>query len=191
MFDAIVLAGGASRRMRGLDKPTLEVGGISLLERALAAVSDAARTVVVGPARPVTRAVIWRREEPVGGGPVAAIAAGLAAVHADVVVVLAADQPDVAPAVPALRTALDGPADVTCLVDPDGRMNYLAAAWRTAALRAALAALGAPNGAPVRALMADRALITVPDAAGWGRDCDTWDELTAARRRMGDRSEFE
>ena len=49
---AIVLAGGAGRRLGGADKAALDVGGRTLLERALAAVSGVP-TVVVGPARPL------------------------------------------------------------------------------------------------------------------------------------------
>jgi hypothetical protein len=26
----------------------------------------------------------------------------------------------------------------------------------------------------------------VPDPAGWGRDCDTWDDFAAARQRVDD-----
>jgi len=54
VFDAIVLTGGAASRLGGADKPALEVGGTTLLERVLAAVADAGRIVVVGPARPLS-----------------------------------------------------------------------------------------------------------------------------------------
>jgi molybdopterin-guanine dinucleotide biosynthesis protein A len=187
MFDAIVLAGGAARRLHGVDKPALEIDGVSLLERTLAAVAAASRTVVVGPARTTSRPVTWRREEPAGGGPVAAIAAAISLVREDVVVVLAADLPDIAPAVPVLVAALREPAGAACLVDADGRVNYLAAAWRTSALRAAITATGNTNGASARALLAGTEMIAVPDLDGWGRDCDTWDDVTAARRRASNR----
>jgi molybdopterin-guanine dinucleotide biosynthesis protein A len=183
MFDAIVLAGGAARRLHGVDKPAVEIDGVSLLERTLAAVAGASRTVVVGPTRATPRPVTWRREEPAGGGPVAAIAAATDLVREDVVVVLAADLPDIAPAVPLLVAALREPAGVACLVDTDGRVNYLAAAWRASALRAALTAMDDMNGASVRALLAGTDMIEVPDLDGWGRDCDSWDDVAAARRR--------
>ncbi|MGH8961152.1 MAG: molybdenum cofactor guanylyltransferase [Jatrophihabitantaceae bacterium] len=184
MFDAIVLAGGAARRMQGVDKPALDVGGSTLLDHAVAAVAGASLTVVVGPPRAVSREVIWRREEPVGGGPVAALAAAIGSVRADVVVVLAADLPAIAPAVPVLVDALAAPGDVACLVDAGGRVNHLAAAWRTSSLRDALARIGDPDGAPARALVAAVDMIELPDLDGWGRDCDTWDELAAARARQ-------
>lgn len=180
MYDAIILAGGTARRLGGVDKPALDVGGVSLLDRAVDAVAGAARIVVVGPRRPVVREVLWCREQPVGGGPVAAIATGLACTAAEIVVVLAADLPWVCPAVPVLLGALSS-GNVAVLVDPSGRVNHLAAVWRRAALTAALKSVGDPDGAPVRSLLAGAEQILVPDTGGWGRDCDTWDDLAEAR----------
>jgi molybdopterin-guanine dinucleotide biosynthesis protein A len=197
MFDAIVLAGGAATRLGGADKPAIEVGGDTLLDRALAAVSAARRVVVVGPPRPVPAGVragrlmsgavragrlIWCREQPPGGGPVAAIAAGFGRTTADAVVVLAADLPWIAPAVPRLLAAL-GDADVAVLVDASGRRSYLAAAWRRTALRAALAATGGPAGVAARRLFDGVEVIEVLDSAGWAEDCDTWSDVERARRR--------
>ncbi|MEV0587769.1 NTP transferase domain-containing protein [Nonomuraea sp. NPDC050310] len=87
-----MLAGGAARRMSGADKPGMTVGARSLLERVVAAVADAGRVVVVGPARDLD-GVVFTREDPPGGGPVRALRAGLAEVTAPQVVVLAADLP--------------------------------------------------------------------------------------------------
>src|SRR5204863_90328 len=75
VYDAIVLAGGAATRLGGADKPQLKVAGRSLLDRAVDAVHGAARIVVVGPEQQVDAAVTFCREDPPGGGPVAAIAA--------------------------------------------------------------------------------------------------------------------
>jgi molybdopterin-guanine dinucleotide biosynthesis protein A len=182
VYDAIVLAGGAATRLGGAAKPQLRVGGRTLLDRAVAAVSGAARIVVVGPEQPVSAPVVFCRENPPGGGPVAAVAAGLPLTSAEAVVVLAADLPDVAPAVPALLAALPA-SGVALLVDSDGRANYLAAAWRRRDLQAALTALGEAAGASARALVAAAHQVHVSDPAGWGRDCDTWDDLTDARAR--------
>lgn len=180
MYDAIVLAGGAATRLGGADKPQLRVAGRTLLDRAVSAVSDAARVVVVGPHRPVTGAVTFCREQPPGGGPVAAIAAAVPLTAADEVVVLAADLPWIAGAVPALLAALPS-TGMALLVDADGRANYLAAAWRRRDLVTALDTLGDPVGAPARALAALVDRVEVADRAGWGRDCDTWDDLAQAR----------
>lgn len=184
MYDAIVLAGGSARRLGGIDKPQLRVGGRTLLDRAVGAVAGAGLVVVVGPPQPVSTAVRFCREEPPGGGPVAAVAAGLARTAADVVVVLAADLPWIAPAVPALLAALP-PAGAAVLVDADGRRNHLAAAWRRRELDAALAAVETPHGASMRALIANVDVVDVPDRDGWGRDCDTWDDLAEARDAGG------
>lgn len=185
MFHAIVLAGGKATRLDGADKPGLEVAGTSLLDRVLAAVADADRIVVIGPARPVSPAVTWCREQPPGGGPVSALAAGLEHVDADVVLTLAADLPWIAPAVPVLLAALSGTgSDYAALVDGEGRVNYLAAAWRRASLARALTSAGDPRGRSMRSLVSAAAMIEVPDAGGWGLDCDTWDDLDAARRRL-------
>ncbi len=180
MYDAIVLAGGGGARLGGAAKPQLKVGGVTLLDRAVAAVSDAERVVVVGPVQPVTGEVTFCREEPPGGGPVAAIAAGLPLTAAPVVVVLAADLPWIAPAVPVLLAAL-APSGSALLVDASGRANHLAAAWRRRDLLDALDALGDPAGAAMRALGALVDQVRVPDRAGWSRDCDTWDDLAQAR----------
>lgn len=186
MYDAIVLAGGTARRLGGVDKPAVEVGGHTLLDRALAAVPDAGRVVVVGPRRTVAADVVWCRESPPGGGPVAALAAGLGATSADVVVTLAADLPFVAPGVAALLAGLSDAPDVGAafLVDAGARVNYLAGAWRRAALRAALDAVGPTDNTAMRALVAETTWVTVPDAGGWTRDCDTWDDLAAAREAV-------
>ncbi|GHH70465.1 molybdenum cofactor guanylyltransferase [Streptomyces sulfonofaciens] len=93
VFDAVVLAGGAARRLGGADKPGVSVGGRSLLDRVLAACAAAGTTVVVGGRRPTSRPVVWALEEPRGGGPLAALHAGLRRTTAERVVVLSADLP--------------------------------------------------------------------------------------------------
>lgn len=177
-----MLAGGSARRLDGASKPDIAVGGRSLLDRVLDAVMDAERVIVVGPRRPTERAVRWVREDPPGTGPVAGIAAGLAAVEAARLVVLAADLPRVAPAVPVLLSAL-GDADVAVLTRAD-HSNYLAAAWRADALRAAITRLGAPSGIAARKLYDAATVVDVPDVQDWGRDCDTWKDIRRVRGEL-------
>jgi molybdopterin-guanine dinucleotide biosynthesis protein A len=156
-FDAIVLAGGAARRMGGVDKTALEIDGVRILDRVVAGLADASTVSIVGPE--------------VSGGPVAAIASALPRLEAPVVVTLAGDQPWIGPAVPLL---VDGLADAdVAVLAADGRRHYLAAAWRTSSLRAAIDALDSPVNAPVRALLEGRAVIEVPDTGGWSRDVDS------------------
>ncbi|SHG66156.1 Molybdopterin-guanine dinucleotide biosynthesis protein A [Jatrophihabitans endophyticus] len=183
--DAIVLAGGRARRLAGADKPAEFVGGASLLDRALGAVPGAGRVVVAGPRRPVARAVSWCVEQPAGGGPVAGLAAAVPLTTAALLVVLAADLPWVAPAVPLLLAAVP-PDGRAVLADTGGRDNHLAACWRRATLLAALARLPVLAGASMRSLAADVATVRVTDRGGWGQDCDTWDDLAAARARVHD-----
>src|SRR5690606_2093103 len=94
-YAAVLLAGGAARRMGGRDKPGVVVGGRPMRERVLSAVATATRRIVVGPLVPLPAGVLRTREEPPGGGPVAALAAGLALIDpaTPVVAVLAADLP--------------------------------------------------------------------------------------------------
>jgi len=179
-FDAIVVAGARSARLDGVDKALLDVGGLTLLDRALQAVRGARRVVVVGPPRPTAAEVLWCEEDPPGGGPVAAFAAGLAAADSDVVVLLAVDLPFVAPAIPRLLSAA---AELAVLVDGTGRVNYLASAWRRDVAEARLKAIGHPAGASMRALVSGVAAVGVDDVGGWSDDCDTWDSLEAARTR--------
>lgn len=149
-FDGIVLAGGRSSRMRELgseiDKTRLELGDRMLVEIAVAAVSGARTRIVVGPSsngRPAFTDVRWVREDPVGGGPVAALAAGLAVTTAPVVVLLAADLPFVTTAtVGTLLDVLEEPDPIAAVaavaVDDQDRDQPLLAAYRAGALRVAL-----------------------------------------------------
>ncbi|WP_155369566.1 molybdenum cofactor guanylyltransferase [Catellatospora vulcania] len=183
----MVLAGGAARRMGGLAKPLLPVGGVPMLRRVLSAVADARPLVVVGGpelAAELPTGALLTREDPPGGGPVAAIAAGAAALpetgDSGRVLVVAADLPFLTREAVAALLAVD--ADVVMFTDPDGRRQHLCAAWRLGALRAALPA--SAHGAPMRALLADADVVELPWAgagpAPW-YDCDTPDELKAAQ----------
>ena len=187
-YDAVVLAGGQGRRLGGVDKPGLLVGGSSLIDTVLAASAGADRTVVVGPVRPVVRPVRWTREDPAGGGPVAALAAALPLVEADVVVLLAADLPFLDGAT-VERLAAAVVDDGVLLVDDRGRDQYLCSAWRTASLRRALLGVE-PDGAPLRTVLEPltAARLAPPDvpgrAAPW-TDCDTPADLARAREGAG------
>ncbi|MFF9604397.1 NTP transferase domain-containing protein [Streptomyces sp. NPDC014684] len=188
-YDAVVLAGGAARRLGGADKPALRVGGRALLDRVLTACAGAATTVVVAGARPTARPVRWAREEPAGGGPVAALEAGLRLTTAEYTAVLSADLPFLeAATVRRLLTALwDTGADGALLTDAEGRDQPLVAAYRTAALRRELAALAAGHGGltglPLRRLTGALQLTRVPDPLA-SFDCDTWDDIADARARI-------
>ncbi|WP_308289511.1 NTP transferase domain-containing protein [Streptomyces asiaticus] len=186
-YDAVILAGGAARRLGGVDKPALRVGGRALLDRVLDACRGAGRTVVVGPRRPTARPVRWAREEPPGGGPVAAVDAGVRQTTAPVVLVLSADLPFLThETVETLLTGLQG-AEGAVLIDPDGREQPLVAAYRAEPLRREIALLatehGGLGGLPLRLLVSELALARLrhPTASF---DCDTWEDITTARARI-------
>lgn len=179
---AIILAGGRASRLDGAAKPLLEVGGRTLLDRAIAAVAGC-DPIVVGPPVPVHGEVAWTREAPEFGGPVAGIAAGLANAESDEVFVLAADLPNAEEAVALLRRhpPLASGEDGICLADGSGRMQWLIGLYRTDVLRRAVAAL--PDGgrdASIRSLLAGLAVTAVP-AGDLATDVDTWDDLERAR----------
>lgn len=180
---AIVLAGGRASRLDGADKPQLVVDGATLLDHAVRAVSWCDPVVVVGPPAPVRTAVIWARESPAFGGPVAAIAAGLAHVDRDEVCLLAADIPRAVDAVGLLRRHPSADVDGMCLADETGAVQWLVGRYRTASLRAALDALpDAGRDASIRSLVAGLRLELV-DAGDLAADVDTWDDLERARAR--------
>jgi molybdopterin-guanine dinucleotide biosynthesis protein A len=147
----LLLTGGASRRM-GTDKALLEVGGQRLAERAAAVLSAVADPVVeVGPGWSGLQAV---REDPPGRGPLAAVAAGAAALraagHDGPVVVLAVDMPRVSVELLRLLATRDGPA--TTVPRADGHPQPLCARYGPDAL-AAVDRLLAAGGRSLRALL--------------------------------------
>ena len=178
LYDAVVLAGGRSRRMGVADKTSLAVGGVRLLDRVLDATAHAGSVVVVGPEREVSRAVTWVREDPPGGGPAAAVAAALPAVSADVVVLLAADLPLVSAAhVDRLATSVT--ADGAVYVDDTGAEQWLCSAWRAAALRTAPLAAGGSLRRALETLVFER-LVDATVAV----DCDTPEDVHRAEELL-------
>ncbi|MFD8010437.1 DUF6457 domain-containing protein [Streptomyces sp. NPDC058955] len=204
-YDAVVLAGGAARRLGGVDKPGVRVGGRALLDRVLAACAGARRTVVVGDPRPTVRPVRWTREQRTGTGPVAALDAGAEKLLADgrstepapeVLLALSADLPFLGEAtVGRLLAALDAApdAEAALLTDTDGRDQPLVAVYRTGPLRRELDALRhAHRGLdhlPLRGLTGGLRIVRVPvgpDEPAASFDCDTWEDIATARARIRD-----
>ncbi|MEV5600051.1 NTP transferase domain-containing protein [Streptomyces sp. NPDC052299] len=189
-YDAIVLAGGAAKRLGGADKPAVRVGGRPLLDRVLAACSGAGTTVVVGDRRPTARAVTWAREVPPGGGPLAALGAGVRHTSAERVLVLSADLPFLgADTVAALLAAAgrDGVEGALCS-DEGGRDQPLVAVYRGEPLRRELAFLAAEHGGlgglPLRLLTRELTLCRVAAGPLASFDCDTWEDIASARARI-------
>nr|WP_314141823.1 NTP transferase domain-containing protein [uncultured Rhodococcus sp.] len=196
--DAIVLAGGRGSRMadpehptapQEVDKPAMTVGGRRMVDIAVDAVSSCRRTVLVGPTRTgVPEHVVQTRESPAGGGPVAALAAGLRSLDdtadsdgtADLVVVVASDLPFLdATAVESLMGSIShSQTDAVFARDSAGRTQFLLGIWRQSALRSALAQLDSVEGAPMRTVLPPDHLVI---AVSGVEDCDTPADLLAAR----------
>lgn len=174
--------------MGGIDKPGLELDGRTLRARVVEAVAGADTVLLVGPPSDedaaLGRDVVRVREEPPYGGPLAALAAAVPHVDRDVMLVLAADlvHPDALPA--ALLAALDAApqAEAAVAVDDAGQRQWLAAAYRTSAVRRALASLDGIDGIEGHRFgdLVDLLLpVDVPRADA--RDIDTPDDLARAR----------
>ena len=178
-FDGVVLAGGDARRLSGMDKATIEVGGLALLERALGAVQGAERVIAVGPRRSTSISVQWTSEVPAGGGPLRATIAGLEFVSSEVAVVLAVDYPFVTyEVVASLLSAAQG-HDGAALEDTAGQMHYVVGAYRANALRAAVAERNSDE-------LSMHSLFTTLDVASLrndlaAQDIDTPEDLDRAR----------
>jgi molybdopterin-guanine dinucleotide biosynthesis protein A len=186
-FAAVVLAGGAARRLGGAPKPARTVAGVPLLIRVLDAVRHADPRIVVGPRlADGPNDVHYTREHPPGGGPVAATAAGLALVGADVdlVAVLGADLPLLTvDAVDRLRRAVTDEVDLAVYVDGDGRPQWMCGVWRRASLARRLDGIAEPAGLGMRRLADGLRLSTLatppPEPPVWF-DCDTEEDLRQA-----------
>jgi molybdopterin-guanine dinucleotide biosynthesis protein A len=190
VYDAIVLAGGAAKRLGGVDKPSVSVGGRPLLDRVLGVCRDAGRTVVVGGRRATARPVAWVREEPPGGGPLAALDAGVRQVEAQAVLVLSADLPFLGERTvrQLIGTLGTSGREAALLTDAGGRDQPLVAAYRTEPLRRELALLateyGSLTGLPLRLLTQELDLARIDAEPLASFDCDTWEDVSAARARI-------
>ncbi len=145
---AIVLCGGRSRRF-GEDKTQAALHGRPVLDWLLDSLPGGWDVICVGHERPTTRAgVRWTREDPAGGGPVAALAAGLALVSAPTVVLLGGDMPFAGAAAARLAEDLvEGSVD--CLVASSVGRRASSAGPRASSGPRASRASGSPSGPDV------------------------------------------
>jgi molybdopterin-guanine dinucleotide biosynthesis protein A len=183
----------------GRHKPGIELGGRPIVARVLDAVAGWP-VVVAGSGEGVPPGVRVVSEDPPGGGPVAGLAAGWAAITdgsyaaelgpsgPDLVVVLAGDLPLLT------RAHVDGLAQSVVAARPEERVavsvssdgpNWLCAAWPAGLFRARLAAVGDPAGVSVRRLLGDVPKVELRDLADVAVDVDTPEDLARARRRLG------
>jgi molybdopterin-guanine dinucleotide biosynthesis protein A len=180
----LVLAGGASRRF-GLDKATLLIDGERLVDRTLRVLAAVAAPVLeVGPAFGRSDAV---RDDPPGGGPLAAIAAGGVALRdsqpSRSSLVLAVDLPGIDEIT--LTWLAEHPSAHTVVPVIDGMAQSLCARYSRDALDAAQKLVSRGERA-VRALL-DATPVHYADETEWNgvadarvfADVDTRDDAAA------------
>jgi len=165
-LDGIVLAGGAGRRIGG-GKAQYELSGRTLTDRAIEILTGVCRRIVVagrmGVSLPQNLRCPIVFDAPGTAGPVAGIAAGLAALTADDVLVIACDLPLAGPALLHLARMPAGSAAMA--VGSVAPQPLCARLPRVPALAIARQMLDGPTPAAmafIDALDADR--ILVPDA---------------------------
>ena len=202
---AVVLAGGESRRF-GSDKLEARLGSLRLLERSISELPADVRLIIVGPVRDQLiapgRPISYVREDPPGGGPAAAMIAGLASVLTDarsddLVAVLPGDTPAAGRAAAYLLSTLraDPLAVGTMGVDGGGREQPLQLALTRWAAERLIAAAGPERGSGASA----RALVTTLGEGLRGvtlppelhadidttADLDRWHQRSASTGRRG------
>ena len=153
-FEGAVLAGGASRRM-GRDKAFIEIDGVSLLQRAVTALSDAGASSVIvvgGDAKKVERLGLvhvedlWPHQGPLGG-----IITALRNTSASRVAILSCDLTGASAMAIAAVLQVLGDADVA--VPVVGRQGeWLHAVWQRSALPALERSFFGGERAPQRAV---------------------------------------
>jgi molybdopterin-guanine dinucleotide biosynthesis protein A len=183
----VVLAGGSSRRF-GSDKLSAPLGSERLLDRALRGLPRGAEIIVVGPARSVAVEVRFVREDPPGGGPAAALVAGLRAAlagSARLITLTPGDAPYAGAGAATLLSALHADPSAWAAVGTDatGRQQPLQLALRREAAHTLVAAAGPTGGAGMSArrltgALEDR-LLQVSLPADALLDVDTTADLAA------------
>lgn len=176
-FAAVILAGGQASRLGGADKATIELGGRSLLERAIDAVVDAGEVVVVGQQVPTERPVTFVLEDPRFGGPAAGLLTGRDSLlrRFPTLAVLAVDMPHLTSSTfRRLHEAAVGHEGA--VLTRDGR-RQLAFVVETERLDAVRPDREAQHGLAIRALLEPLDLVDVDSVGPEARDVDTWSDL--------------
>ena len=197
---AVVVAGGASRRLNHVPKASLSDGTSTLLDCALEAVATASPRVVVGPeSLPLPSGVLRTREDPPFSGPAAAIHAGLECIAADCersqtsvpawCLILGVDTPRIAPAVQQLlaaareaeRAAGFSPADSEASAGfwgvSEGIYQPLVGIYRFEAIRSVFST--GTTDASVRSFLRRLNPVAVEMSAADTADVDTWEQAQA------------
>ena len=179
----IVLSGGTSSRF-GADKSQAILGNQQLIHHVLTGIPKEFEIVIVG-ADPLFTPASYRciQENPVGGGPVAGIAAALELCESEIVGVLATDMPFAGAHMIHLLSAMTSHDDAIMFIDSKGFKQPLAALYRRESLENALTKIGNPHGASMRTLISDLNIHEVhmsPEIEKAMIDVDTPDDLVVA-----------
>lgn len=169
----IILTGGTSHRF-GSNKSEAEINGRSLLEILTSELDD---LIIVGPKTNID--AIYVREEPIGGGPVAAIGAAMNVVDTELVAIFATDMPFAPKILEKLEQSLVD--DAALPVDSEGVVQPLAALYKSDKLISALNALGNLENRSLKELVAHLRINQVPLAeTEFLLDIDTQEDLLKA-----------
>ena len=190
----MLLAGGSSRRLGGVDKPLLMVGGRSLLERAVHVLVEAGAepVVIVGPLRhnsSLPSGVLLAQETPNESGPASAAVAGARALEVDddqLLLIAGADLPLMGSIVPhlvaaaaeAVAAGYDG-----VVATAGGRDHYLLQCVRRDALIDAVGSLDVSNWS-MKQLTELLRLVPLAVDTDSVTDADTWQAVAQLRQSM-------
>lgn len=185
---AVILAGGASRRM-GVDKSLLPVAGrplIAGIAAQLAAVTEATLISANDPSKYAFLGLPVIADDEPGSGPLGGIASALARSAHDWNLVVSCDIPQIdGRYVDQLFRQSEG-ADVVIPRWPDGRWEPLLALYRRdTVLPAARRALAAGRRRIVAMFDQLRVRCVAPPSSSWYRNCNTPEEFAAACEVMG------
>ncbi len=149
----VLLSGGKSSRF-GADKSKVDYHGRPLIEQVISTFPVETEFIIVGPKFNLSESSFtFTREVPAGGGPVAALAAGVALVNAKYAAVIATDLPFAGKVIQELVQHLSPTQDALIPLDSSGRLQSLCAIYRVDSLRDALISLGSLDGKSMRALI--------------------------------------
>ncbi len=180
---AMILTGGSSSRF-GSNKSQAILGSRSLIENLLTGLPTEIEIVIVGPkVQDASRSVLYAREEPPGGGPVAAIHAGLKLIESEFVAIIATDMPFAHQIWGDLIANLPVIHDATIPLDSAGVRQTLCALYRADSLRQAFVEIGEVHGQSMRnltRLLSVRELHVQPDRQRHLIDIDTHSDLQEA-----------
>jgi molybdopterin-guanine dinucleotide biosynthesis protein A len=152
-LSAMILTGGSSSRF-GSNKSQAKLGANSLIENLLSTIPPEIDIVIVGPElENSVRPVRYTQEHPLGGGPVAAIEAGLQLIDSEFVAIIATDMPFASQVLAVLRENLPETQDATIPLDAEGIRQPLCALYRRDGLARAITELGNTQGQSVRTLI--------------------------------------